>query len=96
MAITFVPMICPQCGAQLEVPTNKDYCYCVHCGTQLLINDDSVKTINVNHRVTDEARIAETNAKAAQGKQEFLVATLCIVAILAMLLLMALPLLVRH
>ena len=50
MAITLVPMICPQCHATIEAPVDKDSCFCTHCGTRILINNDNVKTININRR----------------------------------------------
>ncbi len=83
MPIKFVPMICPQCGSQMDVPVDKDMCFCAACGTKILINDDSIKTININQRVTDDARIAEAQAKAkvAQGRQNTILKAIVIVAV---------------
>ena len=63
MAITLVPMVCPQCHATIDAPVDKDSCFCTYCGTKILINNDSVKTININQHITDEARIEEAKTK---------------------------------
>ena len=72
MAITLVPMTCPQCGATIEVPVAQDECFCTYCGTRILINNDNVKTININKSVTktkrDEAKLAEVEHKKLKVK----------------------------
>ena len=65
MAITLVPMVCPQCGASIDVPVDKDECFCTYCGTKILINNENVRTININKttRTIDDAKIAESGMK---------------------------------
>ena len=31
---------CPNCGANLEVDTERGYCFCEYCGSKILIDDD--------------------------------------------------------
>ena len=91
MAITLAPMVCPQCGAQIDVPVEKDECFCMYCGTKILINNENVKTININKHIIDEARIEEAKAKnVLNGTQTVIVTALSLIAIIAMMLIMAL------
>ena len=73
----------------MDVPVDKDMCYCVACGTKILINDDSIRTININQRVTDEARIAEAQAKVAEGRQTIILVAIGMIATLLILALCA-------
>ena len=34
-----INMICPHCGAQLEIEEGRKQAYCGHCGSKLLIDD---------------------------------------------------------
>lgn len=57
MAVKLVPMTCPNCKATIEIDTTKDFCFCTYCGTKILVNDDSTRTVNINakidHRYTE-------------------------------------------
>lgn len=91
MAITLVPMVCPQCGAQIDAPVDKDECFCMYCGTKILINNENVKTININKHIIDEARIEEAKAKnVLNGTQTVIVIVISFIAVIAMMLIMAL------
>jgi DNA-directed RNA polymerase subunit RPC12/RpoP len=35
--VKLVPAVCPQCGADLEVPEHLDKAHCVYCGTKIFI-----------------------------------------------------------
>ncbi len=52
---------CPSCGGVLDVDENKEFCFCLHCGHKILLNDENKKT----YRIIDEAKI-----KAAEGKTQ--------------------------
>ena len=39
--IKMVPLVCPKCGAQLEIKEGTDTCYCTYCGTKILVKDAS-------------------------------------------------------
>ncbi len=32
----FIPMICPQCGAQIEIVDSRDFGFCSYCGTKIV------------------------------------------------------------
>lgn len=64
MAIKMIPVTCPRCNASIDVDANRDYCFCTYCGTKILMEDDSIKTINLNYHYTktDEAKIEKTKS----------------------------------
>lgn len=89
MAITLVPMVCPQCGAQIDVPVEKDECFCMYCGTKILINNDNVKNININQHIVDEARIEEAKRKSdLSGRQLVLLTAITLIATIVMMIIM--------
>lgn len=60
--IKIVPLICPNCGAELEVRSDTKTCFCTYCGTKLFIDNNSEtvtfnKNINITHRSIDETKI---------------------------------------
>ena len=57
-----VPVICPACGAKVQVAEGTRSCYCTYCGTQMYLDDGS-KT--VTYQMVDEARIRESDNAAA-------------------------------
>ena len=95
MAITLVPMICPQCGATIDAPVSKDECYCTHCGTKILINNENVKTININHRITDDAQVEKAKAKASDDKMRGIVAIISAAGIIILLIIMVISFSIR-
>lgn len=67
-----IKMYCQNCGGELEISTDKDYCYCTYCGTKLLIPAERKfvhikKDININqnttNRIIDEAKITKEQEK---------------------------------
>lgn len=59
MSVSFVPVQCPNCGANLSVESYREYAFCSYCGTKVMINNDNVHI----YRTYDEAalRQAETD-----------------------------------
>jgi DNA-directed RNA polymerase subunit RPC12/RpoP len=55
-----IPVVCPKCGAQIQVYEGAKTCYCTYCGAQILFDDDGTK---VTYRKVDEARIKEADVK---------------------------------
>ena len=47
--IKIVPLKCPQCGASIELNTNRETCFCSYCGTQVFFDDGS-RTIYYNEK----------------------------------------------
>ena len=55
MAIQFIKVKCPECGATLNIEKNRDMAYCTYCGTKVLIHNENERIF----RHIDEARIRE-------------------------------------
>ena len=52
-------VVCPNCGAKIQVKAGTPFCFCTYCGTQIHLDDGSV-----THREIDEARIREAELDA--------------------------------
>ena len=59
-----VSLYCPSCRASLKIDasTKKNYCYCMHCGQQIYI-DDEVKRTEHRQIIEDVAKIKEVDYK---------------------------------
>jgi len=62
-------VVCPSCGAKIQVKAGIPFCFCTYCGTQIHLDDGSTTH---THRKVDEARIreAELNAMLELKKME--------------------------
>lgn len=61
-------LTCPNCGADLELTTDKDFCFCSFCGSRIMIDDgvqrtEYTKNVNYHKTYTDEARMQEAQSK---------------------------------
>lgn len=52
-----IDLTCPNCGAAFQVDGDREYCFCQHCGTKMLIDNGTT-------RIIDEARIKEAEVQA--------------------------------
>lgn len=50
--ITMLNLKCPNCGGELQVQSDREFCFCQYCGTKILLSDENKKTININKNVT--------------------------------------------
>lgn len=70
--VKMIPMVCPKCGATIDVQEGTKTCYCTYCGTKILIDDSSTKTINQNiniHKTTvDETEVKKAEVKKAEAE----------------------------
>lgn len=59
MAIQFITIKCPECGADLQIEDGREYAFCTYCGAKVMIANDNEHI----YRTIDEARIkqAETD-----------------------------------
>ena len=59
MAIEFIPVVCPKCGADLNIEKGRSEAYCTYCGTKMLLNNENEHI----YRHIDEAGVkqAETD-----------------------------------
>ncbi len=53
-----IQLDCPQCGAKLEVDSDRQFVFCQYCGNKILI-DDEITRSEVVHIYRDEAKIRE-------------------------------------
>ena len=67
-------MNCPKCGGQITMDmTGRDFVFCSYCGAQVAVTDENVKTLNINHHITEEkinhAKLAELEYKERKEKE---------------------------
>lgn len=55
MAIQFVSVRCPDCGAELSIENGREQAFCSYCGAKVLVHNDNEHI----YRNIDEARIKE-------------------------------------
>ncbi len=78
MPVKLISLKCPNCGGELEMPTESETFYCKYCGSLLYADDDSKKlqidakvsgsiTANINFR--DEAEIRKLEIAEQQRQQ---------------------------
>ncbi len=56
---------CPYCGGtvKIDLEANNKSCFCIHCGQQIIIDDEVIKTEHTEIK-RDEARIKEADVNA--------------------------------
>lgn len=70
MAIRFVSVKCPECGAALDIEEGRKQIFCSYCGTKVMIENENEHI----YRNIDEARIrqAETDREVQLKKMEII------------------------
>lgn len=56
--VKLVSLKCPECGANINIESDRKECFCQYCGTKILIDDGNTTTT-----YRDEARIKEAEVK---------------------------------
>ena len=63
-------LFCPNCGASLNIKSDKNSFFCTHCGSQILVDDETqrieiTKNINknVNYTRTDNTKIEKARSE---------------------------------
>ena len=59
MAIQFVSVKCPECGADLSIEEGREFAFCSYCGTKVLMSNENEHI----YRNIDEARIREAETE---------------------------------
>lgn len=67
---------CPACGGNIEIEQDKEYCFCIYCGTKIYINDGTQKieinkNINYHKTYTDEAKILKIEAEERMTERKY-------------------------
>lgn len=66
MAIKFVSIKCPECGASLDVEEGRQQIFCSYCGTKVMIQNDNEYV----YRHIDEASIRRSEVEAMLRMRE--------------------------
>lgn len=59
MAIQFVAVKCPACGADISADSSREFCFCEYCGSKVLLSNTNE---HINRNI-DEARLRETETE---------------------------------
>lgn len=66
-SMKLINMICPNCGAKLEIDADRKQVFCSYCGTKLLVDQEE---IHITNRIVDEARLKEAEVKLKELEYE--------------------------
>lgn len=66
MAVKFIQMQCPSCGANLEFEDGRDQVFCSYCGAKIMVRDDTKHEFI--YRMIDEGKIAEEKHKLREAE----------------------------
>ena len=59
MAIQFISVKCPDCGAELSIDNSREFAFCSYCGAKVMVHNDNEHI----YRNIDEARIKEAETE---------------------------------
>ncbi len=59
MAIQFISVKCPDCGAELSIDNAREFAFCTYCGAKVMVHNDNEHI----YRNIDEARIKEAETE---------------------------------
>ena len=63
MAVEMISLSCPNCGANLQVASDRESFFCEYCGQKIYVSDSNHQ--KYTYRKIDDARIREAEAKEA-------------------------------
>lgn len=58
--VKMIPLVCPNCGAKLDIKDGTQTCFCTYCGTKILVSDNNktyTKNVNINQTSYDKTEI---------------------------------------
>ena len=62
-----ITLRCTNCGADLQIDSERKEAYCTFCGTKLFVDDESIRITN---RIVDEARLKEAEVRLKRLEYE--------------------------
>lgn len=94
--IKMVPMTCPRCGASIEVRDDIGTCFCIYCGTKIVISDDNnkhyTKNVNINQTSYDRTEIEriklEHDLKVQDEKREIKMGIIALIVLWGIVILL--------
>ena len=79
-----IKLVCPNCGAPLQIDPDHPIHFCSYCGTPLAFDNDT-KTVNINYNVKKETIITD-KARITESRMEVFKAALAVIFAIFMLL----------
>ena len=72
MAVKYVTIKCPECGANLPIEEGRQAVFCSYCGSQVMVVDENEYKYKyeVTHHHVDEAKIMRAEAELLRAKAE--------------------------
>lgn len=64
MAVKFISIKCPECGANLEMEQDRKVMFCSYCGRKIMMVDENEFKYDVTHRHVDVAKIREVEEES--------------------------------
>lgn len=90
-----IKLYCENCGGEIEIDDDREYCFCKYCGTKMLIpadrkfihirKDINKKTENVN-RYVDQAEVEKAKAEKMKSIESIVLFAIIGLAIIIELL----------
>lgn len=68
MAVNFISIKCPECGANLEIEQDREMMFCSYCGRKIMMVDEN--RYEVVHRHIDDAEIMRVKTKHTEKEAE--------------------------
>lgn len=69
MAVKFISIKCPECGANLVMEQDRKVMFCSYCGRKIMMVDENEFKYDVTHRHVDVAKIREVEEEAEIKKK---------------------------
>lgn len=70
MAVKFITIKCPDCGANLPMEEGRKTMFCSYCGSQVMMVNDNEYKYEVTHHYIDDAKIVRAETKRAEKEAE--------------------------
>lgn len=73
MAVKFITIKCPECGAKLPMEEGRKTMFCSYCGSQVMMVNENEYKYEVTHHYIDDAKImrAETSRAEKEAEQAY-------------------------
>lgn len=73
MAVKFISIKCPECGANLPMEEGRKTMFCSYCGRQIMMVNENEYKYEVTHHYIDDAKImrAETSRAEKEAEQAY-------------------------
>ena len=69
----FIPLVCPMCGANVELDGNREYGFCQYCGTKIVHDHQDIHisgSVNIDRSREIESLLMRAKTLLSQGREE--------------------------